>query len=370
MNILHSLLRLLFQKRGYGLDVKSIVIDKDKDFFFGDQQLESRFGAASVVVKPDGQWDAELPSREVQRQPWGDPYACIVYGTENCIQILQKAKYSVVEEEYTERYHSVLIGVKNGVGGSPQLSAESVRKNGELPYHFLPFEGVNSFKEYNSPNPMSSTLLEEGHKWLDNWNFGHDWIGAITPAILKEALKYSPLGIGVYAWQFDTAKQVYVEPAWVQQNHFVCLYGYEEGKYWKIYDSYDNINKKLDWNYPFKFVKRYTMEKKNQDNLSQGKSLYDRLKGKHIILPEQNGEIYDVKDNYELAYEWWGTNSKWLAEQLNVGLRLQERAGNYIGVSNKDFETLKQACVLAGGKLTPNEQEIKNIKDKLSGLTN
>lgn len=362
MNIFDWLKRLFNQKKGHGFNVKSVKIDPEHHFLAGDGQAEARFGAQEVV-RPDGQYDEFLPVKEIQRFYWGDTMHCTVYGTENCVQTLMKAKYGIQPPEYTERYLGVLANITQR-GGSPHEVMEQWRKNGNLLYHELPFENVHSFEEFNSPKPMTNDLLTKGREWLQEWKFGHEWlqpgiVGGMAGAI-KEALKYSPVGVGVYAW-VDNGDGIYYKPSWAVDNHWVMCYGYVEGKYWKIFDHYDNVKKKVAWDYPWAFAKKITLVKIDHPKEEAGRILYNRLKGKHIIRSQAQGQIYHVDD--VITFEGWWTNSDWLKERLNVELRLQEKLGNFIGVSENDFDKLKSYASLAGIDIKEDKKLVGKIAE-------
>jgi len=198
MQLLYALIRLFIQRKGHGFSVKDTKKSiTPKDYVFGDGQLEIRLGG-TPVVRPNGQWDEFLPEIEIQRFSWGDTFHCTVYGDENMVQTMMKAKYGEVDE-YTERYLGVLAKIVNNFGGSPHIVFEQWRRNGNLLYKFLPFENVKNWNEFNSPKPMTNELLAEGQKWLGKWKLGHDWIWDLRAKTLMKALNYSPLGVGVYA---------------------------------------------------------------------------------------------------------------------------------------------------------------------------
>lgn len=90
----------------------------------------------------------------------------------------------------------------------------------------------------------------------------HDYIEPINPASLKDALRYSPIGISVYAW-VQNADSTYIKPQGAQDNHWCVLYGYEDGKSWHVFDSYDNTHKKLAWDFGFEMAKRYSIKRRD-----------------------------------------------------------------------------------------------------------
>ena len=130
---------------------------------------------------------------------------------------------------------------------------------------------------------MEKKYLDMGKKWLEQYDFNYDWLFAYKQSwwngifrwitgnkdrtdLLKEALKYSPIGISVYAWQYRNGLAYKLEGQ--RDNHWVMLYGYEEGKYWKIYDHYDKKFVQVEWNYPFGYAMRYSLNRTEFDDLS------------------------------------------------------------------------------------------------------
>jgi hypothetical protein len=371
MELLYKIIRL-FRQRNKGFSVTQVRQEIKRDEKLGKAhytvdggELEIKLGAAPQRVNPGGQW-LEVEG-EIQRNTYFDTFNCTNYNTENPIQIYLKQIFGI-SEEYTERYAGVLSNIQIGFGGSPHTAAEVVRKYGLLPYKFLPFDDtIKTPQQYYSPKPMTTNLIKEGQKWLTRFEFGHDWNWTFTPERIMELLEYSPLGVGVYAWQFDSAKGVYVKPSWATDNHWTVIIGYVKGKHWVVYDSYKENGtfiKHLDWNYPFAFMKRYYLQKKNSENNSAGASLYERLKGKHILVVP-GGEVYQVAEDNQLIYAGWYTNSTWMQSKLDLGLRDAEKKKEFIGISSADFANLKEAVVLAGGKVVVDEQ-FKGLIDKLT----
>jgi hypothetical protein len=117
-------------------------------------------------------------------------------------------------------------------------------------------------EQFYSPKPMTRNFLSEAlPDFIYSYLFKHDWISdnsLIQAEKLMEALKYSPIGIGVYAWQLNG--EYYVRPQGAKDVHWTLLYGYKEGKYWKIFDSYEGNLKKLAWDFGFTMAKRYIIE--------------------------------------------------------------------------------------------------------------
>lgn len=328
--------------KGHGLSAKRLrkQINEDGNHWF--------LGANNIpmeVLREDGQWDDYLPEDEFQNMNGVETWACTCYGTLNALEILVNKKYGR-KSNWAERFHAILASIKYGVGGSPHTVAENVRHYGNVAQSLLPFDtSITNWTKFMSPNPMTKDLIDEGKKWIDQFEFNHEWVSNLTANGLMEALKYSPIGIAVYAWAKNG--EYYYNPG-RQDNHWVCCYGYVKGKYWKIYDSYDNTHKKVAWNYPFQFAKRYYIAVKDYDQVSEGKDLLKRLIGKIIIRAEANGELYVVEQT-RLAFVGLFATHERIREEFNKYLREQASKGNFIGISEKDFADLSTAVVSVGG---------------------
>ncbi len=377
MVIINWIIRL-FKQKNKGFKPSKVLRQIKKDQREGKTnysdlggELEIKFGGFSKV-NPGGQWMDYTPDGEIQKNNIFDSFGCTMFNTENPIQTYMKKEFGI-SEEYSERYNGVLSNIRIGFGGSPHTVAESIRKYGLLPYTLLPFDDtITSAYKYYSPKPMTQNLIKEGQKWLDRFDFGHEWIWDFSHENMKRMLEYSPLGVGVYAW-VKNSQDIYYKPSWARDNHWTSIIGYKEGEYWIVYDSYKENGtfiKQLDWNYPFGFAKRYYLGQKDPNSaiLKQGKELYEYLKKKRVIIIP-GGEVYSIEDNYQLKYEFWTTDSKWFQSILDTGLRAKELSGEFIGISRDDFDKLKQACVLGGGGVYANPETINKLKGLIKELT-
>ena len=137
----------------------------------------------------------------------------------------------------------------------------------------LPFnDKIENWEEYYSPDPMEDKYIKIGKKWLSKHIVKHEWVlnddyTGKKQETLKDALKYSPIGISVYAWNINDIG-LYTKDNQTD-NHWVTLYGYKEGEYWKVFDHYNDTCKKLVWNYKFGFAKRYYLEKREVESWLQ-----------------------------------------------------------------------------------------------------
>lgn len=216
------------------------------------------------ILQESGQWDSFLPQDEFQLLNGLEVYNCTAFGTLNAIELLARRKF---DEQWnkSERFVGTMAGTRPP-GNSPHVVCETVRKTGLIDDELLPFSaGINTLDEYYSTLDITNTLLAKAENWLLNYQFKHEWLWYGFPSIkekqdkLVEALKYSPIGASVNAWKEESG--LYYKDTDDQDNHWICIYGYELGKYWKIFDSYNNSHKKLAWDYNFLFAKRFHLQK-------------------------------------------------------------------------------------------------------------
>ena len=249
---------------------------------YGLGALKELKGFPEVILKPDGQYD-NLPPREVQNRAM-EPMNCTNYGTYNCLDIIEMTLYGTMTDK-SERYGGVISGTTKG-GNDPHTVAEHIRDEGMIPEEVLPYnDTINTWNKYYSPKPMTQKYLDMGDDWLDKYDFGHEWVWTNKALAIKSKqdlmmkwIKNSPLGVSVLAWQYRNG--YYWKNRGEQDNHWCCCYGYVKDKYWKIYDSYDDTTKELEWNYDFSFCKRYYLNKKKQEtNMEKTKlsQIYNEL---------------------------------------------------------------------------------------------
>ena len=215
-----------------------------------------------IPIQPTGQWDAFIPADEIQRNEKYETYNCTSFGTLNALEFLFKRLFNETKD-WSERYVGIAAGTRPP-GNSPHKVIETIRKDcGLLDDIILPMSKANTVEEYYAPDPLPWFMKENGRKFISDYIIGHEWVfngGTLLEkqTKIKEALKYSPLGVSVYAW--EKQGDYYVKPKGVADNHWTVLFGYAEGQYWQIFDSYDSTIKHLAWDYEFGQAKRYHIE--------------------------------------------------------------------------------------------------------------
>lgn len=240
------------KNEGHGLIIEEIT--PDNYIFGGESKVEQK------VIQANGQWELFLPEKEIQKINGFETNACYIYGTNNGIEILENRLFGTLSN-YSERFVARAVN-HTLAGGNPHKACEAVRYiSGEISEKDMPFDGtISTLEQYVGSLPPRA-LVEKGKKWIDKFDFKHEWV--FMPAdkykheLMMEALKYSPLGVSVYAWKYDEQIGLYYKEPYDKDNHWVTVYGYVAGLFWWIFDSYDNTFKKVKWDTDFTIAKRY-----------------------------------------------------------------------------------------------------------------
>lgn len=330
-------------KRGHGLKPYTIGAE---DWSLGAIKGE--------VLQSNGQWDEFLPEGELQKRLI-ETMSCTVYGTENCLGILHQKQYQEPHDR-AERFNAILAGITPS-GGSPHTAAETMRKYGTVEQNELPFdETINSWTKYFSPKPMTQQLLDKGREWLDNYELWHEWVKP-NKQDMMEALKYSPLGAPVYAWSEHSDGMYYRDG---QENHWICIYGYKEGEYWKVFDSYEPYEKKIPWDNNFGWaLKRYSLTRvKSKIEIDEAyyKSMIGKLVMRVDTLNGAHGELYEIHTDH-IEYISFSVSNKKVWDAVHKTLRPIIQ-----GITEPEFSRLKRIATDIGGGVIENNLLIKIVE--------
>lgn len=211
------------------------------------------------VLVPDGNWYKYLPLYEPQFGKGWDTYGCTVWGTQNAIETILK-RLEGKEYNFSERFTYILADI-TPPGADPHHVSEVIRKTGLIDNSRLPF--TKSYKEFLKPKPMTQEYIDEGHDWLTRYGFGHEWIITLKTKtkdklpIIKEHLKYSPIGISVTAWEKNN-KGEYISNGKPNTHWCIAFRVDEEDRIW-VFDSYDQSVKVLAREHNIEFAKMYTI---------------------------------------------------------------------------------------------------------------
>lgn len=201
------------------------------------------------VLVEDGHWAKFAPVPELQRVNGGDTFMCVSFSNNNIHEFLMKRMFDE-NFNFSDVFLGVGSGTQRGRGNSKRAVAEFKRLSGfvsEGDYPLLPEMSMDEVYK-----PLTKELLAKGIKGLDQLAFSYKWLPDNGANSIREGLKYSPVQVDVLG-SFPTDKNGYI--IWDNNNptycHEVCIFDYEEGKCWWVFDSELMQFTKFAWNYPF-----------------------------------------------------------------------------------------------------------------------
>lgn len=209
-----------------------------------------------VVRNPSGNWYNYLPLFEKQFGTSWDTYGCTIFGTLNAFETLLKL-IEGVEYNFAERYNYNLINLE-APGADPKVAAQSIHEFGVIDQKELPF--VDNQKEFKTPRPINDDLKEKGEEWLKKYNFQYEWVYQDESDLkkqrdlIRECLKYSPLGVSVSAWTMNDHMEF---DSTMPNNHWCLAFRIDDdGKVW-IFDTYEQTVKILSASHDIRYCMRY-----------------------------------------------------------------------------------------------------------------
>lgn len=158
---------------------------------------------------------------------------------------------------YSDRF----VGIKAGTklpGNDPQVVAEAIRRYGLPLEELLPFsKELKTIEEYYSFKGANEKVCnEKAEDWLVKYLFKHEWLPVvgeyISSDVMKNALKYSPLAVAVFAWAEKDGRYIRLG----EDTHLTVVYGTYDNGDWKCLDSYPPFKKRLDKDFKFKWAKK------------------------------------------------------------------------------------------------------------------
>lgn len=217
------------------------------------------------VLLENGDWRPFKPTvTEYQAGVYFDTLACVTFSALNNIEIL--AKYLGIEMNRSERFNAKLSGTTKN-GNSLRNVAISIAVNhgtvdeSEWPFPRRQMNPVFDWDDYYSEVPQE--LVDKGLSWLKEYNVKYEWVNVDRDSI-KNALKYGPLQVGVYAWPKPGTDGLYTDGGNNRRNHAVTLL-HAGDDFYTILDHYDNVEKKLVPTYDFKWAMQFTLIPINED---------------------------------------------------------------------------------------------------------
>lgn len=213
-----------------------------------------------VLLKPDGNWASDLPPFNSQKRQF-ETEDCSGFNSIGQLEIYLRQIFGV-KDIYSPRALGILAGTDPAKGGNdPQTVYESLRRGGAMPDAALPFSpSLATVEDYYKPAPLPYDLIDDGMQWLNQWVFNHEWIDPTSDAML-DALKLSPLGVAVYAWQVG-ADGKYIRPNGEKDCHWTTILHGVPNEYWVVLDSYEPYIKYLAWDFGFTSIKRISVQRR------------------------------------------------------------------------------------------------------------
>lgn len=240
------------------------------DKYDGTENVYGSGQTPNPVILESGDWSIVLVGSEFQNKNGFDPFACVTYTILNAIEKLAKLQYNE-EWNLSERFTYIVSDSIPGSGNSPKKVAQAIHELGTLAEKDLSYdELIDTIEKFNSPKPMSKSLLREALKFIDDYVFRYDFLPLKgvkdiegDNEVLRDALKRSPIGIAVYAWAERNGK--YFRPNPSPETHFTLLEKVDKNGEKKVFDSYAPALKTLDSEFYIATAMRFYLRKKTQE---------------------------------------------------------------------------------------------------------
>lgn len=240
------------QPENKGLLFEEIV---EKDGVFGS----SHSFAGKTIIAADGQWEVVV-DHERQSSDFFDSFSCVSFGLNNQEEHYLAKRYGITIN-HSDRFLAKVSDTQPN-GATPQKVYEARRKKGFLFEIEWSWGDAKAWTEYMKAIPQNLLTLAIGN--AAEWSFWHDYVPTDT-ASLKEALRYSPVCVGVALMPIDSSRPqeewVYYRPDNWQDTHWAMLKGYYPNGDWKLYDTYFPFEKRIRAGYDFRVAKVIEVEK-------------------------------------------------------------------------------------------------------------
>lgn len=243
------------------MSINGFIPDKQEDhhWWMGSGRATRNFGNTELMSLGHG-WKPYLPKKEIQKKGKLETSFCTIFGTANAYETLSKFKGFDLPKNFSERYNGVIAQI-TPTGGSPHQAGESFRLFGVIADELLPFsDKLKSWEEYASPNPMLEEFITLGQENLRKYRFGHEFIHYqekdFTPGKIIAGLGRGPVCASVSAWREKDGLYRKFAP----DGHWVQVVDYKEGEYWELFDSYEPVLKRYEWDAKFEQAKLYFLD--------------------------------------------------------------------------------------------------------------
>lgn len=223
----------------------------ERDFVFGAEvSLAKRF-AGRTILNEAGDWINYLPPTEHQAPDY-ETNACVSFGTLNAIEILRQLRDDI-DENLSDRYVARMSGTDPLRGNSPRNVANAVKKWWSLKESEYPRPATLEEFYKNIPRRLIQLAIGRGAYY----DFGYE---KVNKSDIKEALRYSPLGISVPAW-FKGEDGLYYRPEGQRDTHWCTLVAMQPNGNYIVFDSYYPFLKELRADIDPEIIYSYYLDK-------------------------------------------------------------------------------------------------------------
>ena len=287
--------------------------ESDKDDIMG---ALSRFNW--VKLREDGDWTGVFKELDMETQKKRfDTMGCVSFSLLNIVEMLAFQKWGETWN-LSDRYLAKMSNTSRR-GNNMRNVADTMRKLGAVNEDDWKWDAPFNWNEYYARIPAE--LTAKGQQWLKEYEFGYDAVWA-TASMMKEAIKYSPLWVGGYAW----AKRGVLYYSYGKPNHAFVLTRYAP----KIVgDSYDPFEKHLDENFKLYYIKRIYLAKKKQEFNKKEIMQFIKKGVRRLMRVEKHGEVWELSKD--------GIVYKSPDEYLKDNAVKDFKDGTMIPINEKDF---------------------------------
>jgi hypothetical protein len=182
------------------------------------------------------------------------------------------------EENYSERFTFLLAEVDPKRGADPQKVYEAIRHHGVINQDDMPM--TDTIEEFIDKSDITPKLLAKGQNWLYKHDFMHEWLWTSGrrpdnwKAVLRDALRTSPIAVSVTAWRQENGLFVSGTGG---NNHWCLLYRIDENGVMWVFDSYDYSKKPLHPEHVIRRAKRIWISKKTTRALRKHIGILERI---------------------------------------------------------------------------------------------
>lgn len=229
-----------------------LIIEKPK---FTDWIAGGYTPLVNKIINPSGIF--EVPEIEYQNSYSYDRMNCVTMSILNCLEVLYPYKTGSFIN-FSDRFLAKASGTTKK-GNSMEVVFDTARNLGLVTEDTYP-DTDGGWDEYYKEIPIE--IYEKAKEFLKDFSLYREWVNTKDKDLIFNSLKEAPLQVTVL---YDSGNG-YLNPTsntGIKWNHAVMLYGAEYGKYWMIFDHYEQVYKKYAWDYEFGAILKPTLTKKD-----------------------------------------------------------------------------------------------------------